>query len=82
MAGGLQVRWHDELDEHALYCGEQRIASHHNGFSCHNLAERMLAGNEERTLAQFDYITACGGEHYVSRDVFIELARHTAAFVK
>jgi elongation factor P hydroxylase len=75
MKGGLQVRWDDGMDSHVLYHGENRIASHHNGFSCHNLAERMLAGNEERALAQFDYITACGGKHYMTQATFIELIR-------
>lgn len=74
MPGGLQTRWHDDLDSHVLYCGEKRIAGHHNGFSCHELAVRMLAGDMKRTLAQFDYITACGGKHYVTRDEFCTLA--------
>lgn len=70
MAGALQVRWHEELDSHVLYQGETRIAGHHNGFSCHNLAKRMLTGNFEYALAQFDYITDCGGEHYVTPEAF------------
>lgn len=73
MPCGLQVRWHEELDSHVLYQNERMIAAHHNGFSCHNLAERMLAGNLERALSQFDYITDCGGKHYVTRDEFIAL---------
>jgi hypothetical protein len=73
MAGGLQVRWHEELDSHVLYHGENRVAAHHNGFSCHELAKRMLAGDTERTLAQFDYITACGGKHYMTREAFLAL---------
>lgn len=73
MAGGLQVRWHEELDLHVLYHGESMIAGHHNGFSCHELAVRLLAGNAERALAQFDFITACGGKHYVTRDAFLAL---------
>jgi hypothetical protein len=35
----------------------------------------MLAGDEERTLAQFDYITACGGKHYMTQEAFLELTR-------
>lgn len=75
MAGGLQVRWHAELDLHVLYHIERQIAGHHNGFSCHELAVRMLAGNESRAVAQFEYITACGGKHYMTQETFVELAR-------
>jgi len=70
MAYGLQVRWHEELDSHVLYHGEQRVAGHHNGFSCHELAKRILSGNAERATAQFDYITACGGQHYITHEAF------------
>jgi hypothetical protein len=68
MAGGFRVQWHEELDMHILYRDGQRIAGHHNGFSCHCLAQRILGGDLERALAQFDYIKACGGRHYISRD--------------
>lgn len=44
------------------------IASHPNGYSCHNLAQRILAAWSnpteamiDRALAQFDYILSCGG---------------------
>lgn len=74
MARGLQICWHEELDSHVLYHGDKRIAGHHNGFSCHELAVRMLAGDLKHTLAQFDYVTACGGKHYVTREEFCALA--------
>lgn len=64
--GTLQVRPLPELDTHGLFMGEQLLASHSNGFSCHNLAERILAAWEgkrdvEYALEQFDYILRCGG---------------------
>ena len=71
MAVGVQVRWHDELDSHVLYHGDRRIAAKHNGFSCHELAKRMLSGDTERALAQFKYITDCGGKHYVTQEEFL-----------
>lgn len=42
------------------------LAQHSNGYSCHNLAVRLIevwAGKREPAyaLAQFDYILACGG---------------------
>lgn len=44
------------------------IASHPNGYSCHNLAQRILAAWSnpteamiDRALEQFDYIMSCGG---------------------
>lgn len=64
--GVLQVRWMDKLDTHQLVLivngKETVIASHHNGFSCHSLAERMEAGNQAAIKDQADYIVCCGGE--------------------
>lgn len=74
MPNGLQTRWYVDLDLYVLYHGETHIAGHQNGFSCHNLAVRMLAGDMKRTLEQFDYIAACGGRHYMTRDEFCTLA--------
>jgi hypothetical protein len=63
--GHMQVRWMEDADSHGLFIthdrGESLIAMHHNGYSCHNLAERMLTGNLERVEQQALYITDCGG---------------------
>jgi hypothetical protein len=65
--GTLQVRPLPELDTYGLFLGENNLlATHSNGYSCHNLAERILAAwRGERTVAyameQFDYILKCGG---------------------
>ena len=68
LEGGFWTCWHDELDMHVLYKGFARLAGHHNGYSCYELAMRILAGNTERAIAQFDYIKACGGVQYVTAD--------------
>lgn len=73
MEGGFRVQWHEELDTHVLYRGDQRIAGHHNGFSCHELAKRILAGDPARAVAQFDYIKACGGDHYITPEAFKQM---------
>lgn len=64
--GTFQVRPLPELDTHGLFLGERLLASHPNGYSCHSLAERILAvwaGTKpaEHALEQFDYILKCGG---------------------
>ena len=65
--GTFQVRPLPELDTYGLFFNErQLLAMHPNGYSCHNLAERILAvwagsRKEEYALAQFDYILTCGG---------------------
>jgi hypothetical protein len=74
MPRGFQVVWDDEADHHILYHEGAPLAAHHNGFSCHNLAERLLAGAGERAVEQFDYIKACGGEQFVGPDVIRSLA--------
>jgi hypothetical protein len=64
--GTLQVTWHADLDSHVLWFGDSPIASHHNGYSCHLLAERILkvwAGERDvvHALEQHQYILRCGG---------------------
>lgn len=63
--GTFQVRALPDLDTHGLFLtherGESLIATHPNGYSCHNLAERMIAGDETRIRAQAEYIQFCGG---------------------
>lgn len=50
-----------EADTHRLTHNGKVIASHANGYSCHALAERMIAGNAQRVNEQAQYIVACGG---------------------
>jgi hypothetical protein len=63
-----------ELDTHGLFLfdsiffneGNQVLAIHPNGYSCHSLAERILsawssAGSVSIVMEQFDYILRCGG---------------------
>jgi hypothetical protein len=71
--GTLQVRAMPELDTHGLflsdgqhYNAEQLLAMHPNGYSCHALANRILAAwsgdrNVSYAMEQFDYILTCGG---------------------
>lgn len=63
--GRLQVRALPDLDTHGLFIkhdrGECMIAEHANGYSCRELAERMVAGNEARIRQQVEYILDCGG---------------------
>lgn len=87
--GAFQVRAMPELDTHGLFLldpnlqffqgNEQLLAMHPNGYSCHSLAERILAAwRKERTVAyvleQFDYILRCGGLGK-SRDTIEYIAR-------
>ena len=73
LAHSLQIIWCDELDRHVLFCGDAAIAGHHNGFSCHNLAIRMLSGRITYALDQFDYIKQCGGRQYVASETIRRL---------
>ena len=68
----FQVRALPELDTHALMLnmgqGEMALAMHANGYSCHELAKRMIHAwadptpeKQQRALDQFDYILRCGG---------------------
>ncbi len=68
MANGFQVVWDEAADHHVLQHNGEPIAAHHNGYSCHELAKRILTGNTARALDQFDYIKACGGTLCASRE--------------
>lgn len=64
--GTFQVRPCPELDTYCLFFEKSELAMHPNGYSCHNLAKRILEvweGKREVQYAmeQFDYILACGG---------------------
>lgn len=63
--GTLQVIALPDLDTHALFRTDERgtsmVAQHPNGFSCHELAKQMVAGNESRVRDQVEHILACGG---------------------
>lgn len=62
--GTLQVRVIAELDAHGLFhkhaTGESLLATHPNGYSCHELLKRMVAGDVDRVIAQVDHILKCG----------------------
>lgn len=65
--GMLQVVEHFDEDTHVLQLDPgsgttERLASHPNGFCCHELAVRMLAGDPERVRKQVEWITDCGGK--------------------
>lgn len=64
-AGTLQVRAVPDLDTHMLFLrhdrGETQLAEHPNGYSCHVLAEAVASGDVARSIAQAEYIQACGG---------------------
>jgi hypothetical protein len=86
--GDLQVRVLESADTHALFYRAigaetfRMIASHPNGFSCAELADRMIhawtmpltESRCARVLAQFDYILDCGGL-CMKRSAFEELVR-------
>jgi len=57
----LQVVAHEGFDTHFLTLDGRPIAEHPNGYSCHELAVRMISGNADRVKEQHDYIEACGG---------------------
>ena len=68
--GLLQVIPIPEADTYGLFFtakdGKSCLAQHSNGYSCHNLAVRLVdvwSGKREQAyaLAQFDYILSCGG---------------------
>lgn len=74
LRGMFETRPLPDLDTHGLFFapseGEfaghyQLIASHPNGFTCDELAKRIIAawagGSPDRALEQFDYALACGG---------------------
>lgn len=68
--GVFQVKWISELDTHGLFFSSGTynsvIAMHHNGYSCHALAKRIievwqLSKPEQYAIDQYKYINACGG---------------------
>ena len=59
--GSLCVRVIAAEDTHGLYDGDELLAKHPNGYSCHELATRMHRGLRDRALQQAEYIVACGG---------------------
>lgn len=63
--GTLQVKAVPEHDTHILTIttpqGEQTLANHPNGYSCHALAKRMVSDTRERAIDQAQYIIDCGG---------------------
>lgn len=76
-AGGiLQVVWIIQIDAHGLFFTRAAsgnpvlFATHHNGYSCHELAQRLKAGNWERAVVQLEFIRDCGGTGITAK--FIE----------
>jgi hypothetical protein len=60
--GVLQVVSDIEQDTHHLVLkGEIILASHPNGYSCHELATRLISGDVKRSIEQAEYIVRCGG---------------------
>lgn len=59
--GVFQVVPDYEKDTHRLTFNGVTIASHPNGYSCHCLAERIIAGLPYKVQAQANYIVDCGG---------------------
>lgn len=64
--GVFHVKLIEGLDDHGLFFNDSLLAIHNNGYSCHNLAKRIIEvweGKRDRDYAieQFDYILACGG---------------------
>lgn len=63
--GELQLRVLVDEDTHVLVFvrngEEQELARHPNGYSCHALGKRLVAGDLERAFDQIEYILACGG---------------------
>ena len=61
----IQVRAIPEADTHGLFIetphGPSLLATHPNGYSCHNLGERMTKGDKTRVREQAEYILRCGG---------------------
>jgi hypothetical protein len=59
------VRVIAELDTHGLFHkhdrGESLLATHPNGYSCHELLVRMVARRVDHVRAQVQYILDCGG---------------------
>ena len=66
----LQVHSIPEADTHGLFLetphGPCLLATHPNGYSCHNLGARMIQGDAKRVREQVEYILRCGG---TARDI-------------
>lgn len=79
--GTLQVRALPEADTHGLFWthkqGVSLLATHSNGFSCRDLADRMASGNQKRTVDQAQYILDCGGTT-INHDGFARIMGLTA----
>ena len=67
--GTLQVVADEQRDTHDLVFSGKifgdhetfTVASHPNGYSCHELAKRMVSGQRSKACEQAVYIVACGG---------------------
>lgn len=62
--GTFQVVWWPEADTHALIfkaATSRLIATHHNGYSCHALAERIINRDLAYATDQLNFIRRCGG---------------------
>lgn len=63
--GTLQVRVIAEVDTHGLFhkhaAGESLLATHPNGYSCHELLKHMEAQKIRHIMQQVKYILDCGG---------------------
>lgn len=61
----LQVRAVPNLDTHILFIsyehGVSMLAEHPNGYSCHALALRIVAGDVANAKEQAKFIQDCGG---------------------
>ena len=66
--GTLRVIPSTELDTHFLTLGQRILAEHSNGYSCADLAKRIVAAWDDpcvvstrRVIEQAKYIVDCGG---------------------
>ncbi len=63
--GQLRVVPDEEKDTHFLILTRDTrkwiLASHPNGFSCWDLAERIVKGDRDKIKDQMEYIAECGG---------------------
>jgi hypothetical protein len=48
---------------------EITLATHPNGHSCHALAKRMAAGDDDKVTEQAEYITRCGGKVLPTKEI-------------
>ncbi len=65
--GIFQVVWVGQIDNHALLFQESGkgsayvLASHNNGFACHELLKSLKKENLDKVLKQVNFIKDCGG---------------------